>query len=142
MKYNELDDSAKEEAREWMRECVNSDNYWSESVIEDWKQILDYLGFYDIDIFWSGFWSQGDGACFVGKWRDTQVQYDKLVDYLGAEKAEEYGGFFHRMRVFYDMGATETHWAKLEHTGLYYFEHSIRYDFDNPVGELSVQRVS
>lgn len=139
MKYNELDDSAKEKAREWMRSGVDEDNYWSESVIEDWKQILEFLGFYDVDIFWSGFWSQGDGACFVGKWRDFYVEYNKLVEYLGAEKAEEYGAFFHKMRVFKDMGATETHFVKLIHHSNYCHEHSISYDFDMPVGEFSVE---
>lgn len=40
--------------------------YWSENVIDDAEQIGSIIGF-DIDnVYFSGFWSQGDGACFTG----------------------------------------------------------------------------
>lgn len=132
MKYHELSEEAKEKAREWMRACVESDNYWSEGVITDWEQILGCLGFLDVDIFWSGFWSQGDGACFAGSWRERDVDYAKLVEHVGEEKAEEYGKFFHEMNALFDVGAIDSHYVSLSHVGLYYHEHSVRFGFDIP----------
>lgn len=62
--YEELDDSAKQKARDWY---LNGMDYeWWESVyemaIEDGKE----LGFYIDRILFSGFWSQGDGASWTG----------------------------------------------------------------------------
>ena len=43
------------------------DTYWSESIIDDWvKEKLPQYGIYADKVHWSGFASQGDGACFVG----------------------------------------------------------------------------
>lgn len=132
MKYHELGDSAKEKARAWMVDCVHSDGWCAEWVIEDWKDILDCLGFYETDIFWSGFGSQGDGACFVGSWREEYVRYDKLVELVGQEKAADYGEFFYKLKLFRDMGAIQPHYVRLNHRGLYSHENSIHYDLDIP----------
>lgn len=40
--------------------------YWSENVIDDAKEIGAIIGFRIDDVYFSGFWSQGDGACFTG----------------------------------------------------------------------------
>ena len=76
----ELSDEAKDKARAWY--CEGGFGYdWNDAVYEDFQQIAEILG---IDfktrsvrvmgggsrqkpcIFFSGFWSQGDGACFEG----------------------------------------------------------------------------
>jgi hypothetical protein len=74
--FSELSAKAKEVARNWYREnCI--DGFFAESVIEDTKAIGKLLG-YDIDkVYYSGFASQGDGACFVGSWSGT-LDIDKL----------------------------------------------------------------
>lgn len=79
--FDELSDKAKEKARAWYREG-DWDQFWSESVIEDLVQIAALMGI-DINtrtartmggkdiqepcVYWSGFWSQGDGACFEAR---------------------------------------------------------------------------
>lgn len=90
-KFDELSDKAKEKARDWWRDCENrsGSNYWSEGVIEDAKQCADRLGIdiaqrefktmgggtgYEPKIWWTGFSSQGDGACFEGTWEWPQGQ--------------------------------------------------------------------
>lgn len=40
---------------------------WYECTIDDWKERLGEMGFYDPDIQFSGFWSQGDGASFTSR---------------------------------------------------------------------------
>ena len=63
--FDELTDDAKEKAREWFR-GIADDNWWSESVIDDAKRIGALIGFRVDEIYWRGFWSQGDGACWSG----------------------------------------------------------------------------
>lgn len=72
--FNELSDSAKERARQWWREASSDDTFWSECTIEEAKEQGENMGL-DIDeIYWSGFCSQGDGACYVGSWNANRVK--------------------------------------------------------------------
>lgn len=73
--YNELSEKAKEKAREWFRE-VSRDDDIHEFVYEDAVTIGAILGI-EIGtkgkhnrpaIYYTGFWSQGDGACFEGSY--------------------------------------------------------------------------
>lgn len=83
--FAELSDSAKEKARAWWRdaEAQSGDNFFAESVIEDAATIADLMGInlrqrpvklmdggtrYEPAVYWSGFSSQGDGACFEGSY--------------------------------------------------------------------------
>lgn len=76
----ELSDAAKDKARAWYREG-DFDYDWYDAVYEDFQQIAEILGIdfktrilplmgggsrQEPRIFFSGFWSQGDGACFEG----------------------------------------------------------------------------
>lgn len=63
--FNELDDDGKEKAREWWRRD-GLDYEWHYDVISDIKQIGSMLGIDIDDVYFSGFSSQGDGACFTG----------------------------------------------------------------------------
>lgn len=97
-KFEELSDLAKEKAREWWRRCQDGDNYWSEFTIEEAVEQGQLLGIefkeHDVKtiggktygkpcIWWSGFWSQGDGACFEGTWHASKVNADKVADGWG-----------------------------------------------------------
>jgi hypothetical protein len=77
-KFDELDERAKEKAREWYRDGVQ-DHEWLDAVYDDAKQCLALAGF-DIDrIYFSGFSSQGDGACFEGSWRASDSKPVKAM---------------------------------------------------------------
>ena len=76
-KFNELSGDAKERAREWYRPSACDDNDWFEFVYEDAATCGGILGIeFDHvgksvktpEIYFSGFSSQGDGACFVGRY--------------------------------------------------------------------------
>lgn len=64
--YNELPDRAKEKARNhYIENWVHDD--WYDYIYEDAKEAGAIRGF-EIEAFaWSGFWSQGDGASWVGE---------------------------------------------------------------------------
>lgn len=73
--FDELSEHAKSRAREWYRNGLEFD---SEYLLEEAKRLLDLLGFTDAEIYYCGFWSQGDGACFVSS-VDVQVLFDSLL---------------------------------------------------------------
>jgi len=67
--YDQLSPEAQEHARESWKNATREDpdDFWSEHVIAEWKWLLTNKGFGNIEINWSGFYSQGDGASFTGK---------------------------------------------------------------------------
>lgn len=81
--FAELDDAAKETAREWYRRDA-LDYEWWDSVYDTAKTAGACLGIAIDDIYFLGFYSQGDGACFTG-------HYAYRKDWRAALKAE-FGG--------------------------------------------------
>jgi len=72
---SELSPKAKDRARAWFR----SGGLWdSEAVIEDAKQCLRFAGLTVDNVYFSGFSSQGDGACFEGSWYASAVSADGM----------------------------------------------------------------
>lgn len=99
--FDELSDSAKETARQWYRDAAQGDNYFAESVIEDAATIADLLGIdlrqsqvklmgggtrMEPTIYWSGFWSQGDGACFEGSYSYCKGSVAKVREHAPEDK--------------------------------------------------------
>lgn len=83
-------------------DCVESD------FIEDMKQV----GIQVDKIYFSGFWSQGDGACFVGS-------LDNALTYLNHHHADQ----FPMLRKLIEMGGAVR--ATSEHRGRYYHSSSV-----------------
>lgn len=67
--FDELTDGTKEKARDWFRESVFSESYDWEWVYEDAKECGRLMGIEVDKIYFSGFSSQGDGACFEGSYK-------------------------------------------------------------------------
>ena len=78
-RLDELSDAAKDAARAWYREGGFDDD-WYDAVYEDFQRIAEILGLdlntrsvrlmgggmrQDPCIWFTGFWSQGDGACYA-----------------------------------------------------------------------------
>lgn len=128
--FDELSDDAKEKAREWYRSWAFEDNFWSENVIENAKEIAKILGIQIDDIYWSGFWSQGDGACFVGRYSYAKgaikaikalAPQDETLHAIARNFQEAQRPNFYRLS------------AVITHNGQYYHSHSmtIRVDVDD-----------
>ena len=94
-KFNELDDRAKEKAREWYRSQATDDEWW-DCTYDDFQAICEIIGIelattpiklmgggvrHKPDISFSGFWSQGDGACFAGTYRGEADACQKIREY-------------------------------------------------------------
>lgn len=153
--FDELSDAAKEKAREWYR-SVALDHCWWDSVYEDALRMAEILGI-EIDyryhpasgrpgskgwkepkIWFSGFSSQGDGACWEGSYRYAKGALKKLQSEAPAryqyckpdgtlEWTESKGNTeLHRIartlqkvqaRHFYKLVATVSHRGRYSHSG-------------------------
>jgi len=95
--FDELDDRAKERARDWYRgeDCGLSYDWW-DSTYEDFCQICEILGIdlntkpvklmngstrQEPQIYFSGFCRQGDGACFAGTFYGKLDMVEKIKEY-------------------------------------------------------------
>ena len=82
-KYEELDEEAKERARDWYREGLLMDTWWHEAVIEDFLAIAKILGI-DTDVKqveFTGFWNQGDGASYTGHYTYRPEAVEEIKSY-------------------------------------------------------------
>lgn len=91
-KFEELSDSAKEKARSWWRDAIMDAEWW-DTCYEDASDIGKMLGIdlntkrvqllggghrYDPCIYFSGFSSQGDGACYEASYEYAKGALKKL----------------------------------------------------------------
>jgi hypothetical protein len=134
--FDELPDAGKEKARAWY--CEGGLDYdWFDFVYEDFERVCDILGIrldtvpvrifgggtrHKPCIWFSGFWSQGDGACFEGdysyakgasaairRYAPKDFELRRIADGLGAIQR----------RNFYQLG------ARITHRGRYHHEYSM-----------------
>ena len=124
--YAELSDSAKKRAHE--KYGQPDDNYWSEYVIDDAKEIAALMGWNIEKVYFSGFSSQGDGACFVGTMGYSKRCASAVRQYAPQDKE------LHRIadawqklqsRFFYALR------AKVRHSGRYYHAYCTEFDCED-----------
>ncbi len=132
-RLDELSDAAKEKARAWYREG-GFDHEWFEFVFDDFERICVILGVelrtapvrlygggtrQKPCIYFSGFWSQGDGACFEGHYRHAkgaarnirehapkEAELHRIADVLQAVQRRNFyqlrAGVAHRDRYYHE----------------------------------------
>lgn len=132
--YAELSESAKEKAREWYTQ--DWDFFSAEYVIDDAVRMGALMGIeIDMgpvklmgggvrlkpDVFWSGFSSQGDGACFEGDYRYAKGGVKAVSDECGGNDATliriAKGLQAVQKRNFYKLRAVCTHRGHYQHSG-------------------------
>jgi hypothetical protein len=124
--YNELSDTAKQKARDWW--YTYGFEYFPDCVIEYTQQMAAILGIADCKVFYSGFWSQGDGACINGRYSYNKGALKRIKEYTPTDTVLH--GIAKRLqdaqsKVFY--GTT----CKITHSGGYCHANSMDYDFNN-----------
>ena len=65
---------------------INAWDGWHDSVLDDFRTVAARFGIDIRDIYYSGFWSQGDGACFT-------TRTVSLDDILKSGRADGEGGY-------------------------------------------------
>lgn len=86
-KFDELSTESKEKAITSFQENDSHLGYdWHEDTINDFKTILELIGYYDITCYFSGFHSQGDGACFSARFSRNKRCLEKVKSYCPKEQ--------------------------------------------------------
>lgn len=116
--FDELTESAKDAAIEELCD-LNVDHNWYEFVFDDAKMIGELLGIEIENIYFSGFSSQGDGACFTGSYSYAQKALKKVLEHCPNETevhriARELQSL--QRKAFYSLSAS------VSHRGHYYHE--------------------
>lgn len=101
---------------------------FAEPVIEDFKELCAIIGI-DVDnVYFSGFWSQGDGAMFTGSFYHKAGSVKAIKKFCPKDKE------LHRIAIelskaqkkhFYSISGT------IKHRGHYYHENCASFDFDD-----------
>ena len=137
--FPELSDTAKEKARSWYRDAAVSDDWW-DAVYDDFERICDILGVnlktrpvrlmgggtrQKPCIWFSGFWSQGDGAAFEGYLSHAKGAAARIRHYARTDATLH--GIADRLqaiqrRNFYQLA------AEISHRGRYYHEYTMAVD--------------
>lgn len=130
-KYGELSDKAKSRARDWFREASAGDVWFAENVIYDAVRMAEIMGI-NIDkrdgeylVYWSGFYSQGDGACFESNYAykkgalqaiKAEAPNDETLHAIARELQDIQRAHFYKLK------------ARTTHRGHYYHEYSMSVD--------------
>ena len=147
-RLDELSEAAKDNARAWYREG-GFDYDWYDAVYEDFRRIADILGIriksrtvrlmgggvrQEPCIWFTGFWSQGDGAAFEGHYSYRKGTAAEIRTYAPKDvELHRIADALHQAqrRNFYQLQ------ADVRHHGNYY--HAFTMDIDvtreSPVGQ-------
>lgn len=130
--FDELSESAKERARNWWREGA-FDYEWYEHVYTDATDCLALAGFEVEKIWFSGFASQGDGACFDGTWNAARAQPVKAMKaHAPMDKALHRIAAEMRRIAKSDKNA----FMRVRHSGHYYHSGCTSFEIDARTQEL------
>lgn len=137
--FNELDEKAKEKARAWYREGA-FDYEWYDSIYEDATTIAALMGISIDKIYFSGFYSQGDGACFEGSYTHKEGSLQAVIDYAPQDdKLHAIAAGLAKLQ--HDWKNTLN--ATIKHRGHYYHSGCTEidvYNRENPYGNLDCEQ--
>lgn len=85
--FKELSREAQKKALEKYRD-INTPDFWHDYIIDDEKETLATQGFEDAKIYYTGFWSQGDGASF-----EATLNWPKYYATLPKALQEKWKGY-------------------------------------------------
>lgn len=120
-KWDQLDKSSQQKLIDKYRD-IDTDHGWWEYVYEQFKEKCNELGIEVDKIYFSGFWSQGDGACFEGSVRD----WEKFLTGMGKPELYEVTKKLEASDSSMDIHPMMS-WT---HSGHYYHEYCVTFDSD------------
>ncbi len=135
---DELSCPARGKARDWYRQH-HADSNWYENVYEDFREVCGIFGidlrqrvfrlsngrFMEEPCIWfSGFCSQGDGACFEGRWHWQPATPRKIREYAPQDRE------LHRIADTLQAVQKRNFWqlqAEISHRGRYCHPYSVAF---------------
>lgn len=141
--FAELSDAAKEKAIERYSRATGED--WNpEFTIDEFCEVARILGF-DIDtkqekpcVYYSGFWSQGDGACFEAHYSYAKQSRAKIREYAPKDTAlHSIADDLAKVQktAFYQLSAKSKHRGNYCHSGCMSVEIEDSRDSYRDIGE-------
>lgn len=97
---------------------INVEHDWWEHVVERIKEDQAKRGVTVNKVYFTGFWSQGDGACFEGR-----IYSGDMATFMEAHGLHEKFPHTYRLAQHGGLG------LRLRHRGSYYHEHSVDFDW-------------
>lgn len=144
--YAELSPDAQAKARDWFREAFAGDDFYAENVIEDAADVAELMGLdirqtrkphadgshhYAPTVYFSGFSSQGDGACCEGTWKAADVKPRKVQEHAPNDiELHAIAAEFERIAALCPSAS-----FSVRHRGHYYHSGCTEFEF----GELLVE---
>jgi hypothetical protein len=111
-KFDELSEDAKQKAIKKYYDINVDFEYWAQFELDENKKKLEEMGYYDVKILYSGFGSQGDGACF-----EARVNVPKFI--RNHKKEDKFPML---------MADSDLIFCVVKHSGHYYHENSTSVD--------------
>ena len=143
MKIHELSQASKEKA---LGDYTNNFDFdfHAEYVKEDFKTQMELIGIEIDNIYYSGFWSQGDGAMFTGGYSYNKGWKQKLKEYSPLDtELFEIGNELQQIqrKYFYSVTTNITHSnSRYYHENTAVFDHSDEfYNSDDDVDKLEYE---
>lgn len=145
--FDELSPEAQEKALEKLWD-INTDDDWYRFMFDDFEQIAEILGITfkrhnvrlmggsdrsDPNIFFRGFYSQGDGACFEGSYAYEKGSVKKIREYAPVDTE------LHRIaQELFEIQKKNLYQirALVRHRGHYYHEYCTEITVENDRGEI------
>jgi hypothetical protein len=78
--FDELPKEAKEKAIEKNRDINIEYTEWYEPIIDDFEYAMEKLGLTDVEVEFTGFYSQGDGASFTARVENEELFLKRALD--------------------------------------------------------------
>lgn len=124
--FSKLSDKAKAKARDWYRKASIHDDHGAEFVIDDAKRVFTHCGITIDRVGYSGFWSQGDGAHFVGTWRAFDVKAGGVKDEAPVDETlHRIAAEFERVAALFPLSS-----FTVKHSGHYQHENCTDFSFE------------
>jgi hypothetical protein len=134
-KFNELNEEQKNKVLEKYHDINVDNDYWYEGVKDDFHSILELLGFSVNNSFFTGFWSQGDGASFEAFFKipenkkELKNRLKKLKEYAPKYLSKELENDFLSLDFKEWLKDGENH-IEIIQRGNYYHEYTMQCDHD------------
>lgn len=112
IKYADLSPKQQEKVLRIYQEKYLESYEYANFILENNREELEELGFFNVKIYYSGFYSQGDGACFTGDiniatYLNSIAKGDGFTelkeidpDYLGEFNIYQFGQYYHHKSVY------------------------------------------
>lgn len=124
--FDELNDKAKEKAREWYRSCITTDDF--QPTVDCLMDDVAKLGFHNVDMFWSVGYCQDDHAYLEGQWRASECwDYDKIKEEIQLEGFLAIAKQFHDLSLLWPEGGIRFHKSRVE-----VIDHGPELDYGGP----------